>query len=141
MNKLIEQLKRHEGYRQFVYECSAGYPTIGFGRRLDKGGPGVGVGEAESMLWKDASMARAELAPHMVFQSLDEIRQDALVNMCFNLGLPGLLKFKKMWAALAREDFKSAAVEMLDSRWSDQVGQRSFELAEQMITGKYMGDE
>ena len=57
--------------------------------------------------------------------------------MAFNLGVAGLLKFKKMIAALEKRDYDTAAIEMLDSQWAKQVGQRSQELSRQMRTGKW----
>ena len=58
-----------------------------------------------------------------------------LIDMAFNMGVPRLLKFKKMWAAIHEGDFATASEEMLDSRWSTQVGQRSTKLALVMKEG------
>ena len=55
--------------------------------------------------------------------------------MAFNLGVPRLCKFKNMWAAIHEKDFDTAAEEMLDSRWAEQVKGRATELAEMMKTG------
>ena len=136
MKKLIDQLKRHEGYRQFPYKCSAGALTVGYGRNLDANG--VGKGEAESMLWLDVSRTRAKLEKYPTYHYLDEVRQMVLINMGFNLGIDGLMKFRRMWAALIVEDYENAAKEMLSSRWARQVGSRADELAEQMRTGEWV---
>ena len=56
--------------------------------------------------------------------------------MAFNMGVPRLRKFKKMWAAIHDEDFQTAAKEMLDSRWANQVKSRSVKLANMMHTGE-----
>ena len=42
-----------------------------------------------------------------------------------------------MIASISEGDYETASKEMLDSRWSKQVGQRSIELAEQMRTGQW----
>ena len=66
------------------------------------------------------------------FQRLSETRQDVVLCMIFNLGLKGFSEFKRMIAALERQDWGLAASEMLASRWSSQVGKRAVELAELM---------
>lgn len=136
MNKLKSQLRRHEGLRLLPYECSAGKLTIGYGRNLED--KGISVEEAEQFLDADITDCIKDLERSVdFFGSLDEVRQDVLINMCFNLGIGRLLKFKNMLAALSRGDFKKAAAEMLDSKWARQVGGRAIELSLQMKTGKY----
>ena len=66
---------------------------------------------------------------------LDDIRQMCLVDMGFNMGVPRLMKFVKMWGAIEVGDFYEASEQMLDSRWAKQVGKRSEHLAEMMRSG------
>ena len=68
---------------------------------------------------------------------LDPTRQDVLINMAYNLGLDGLLKFKKMLAAVKSGQYEKAAEEMLNSKWRSDVGDRAKELSMQMATGAY----
>ena len=136
MNKLIEQVKRHEGFRSNPYKCTAGKATIGYGRNLDD--VGIAEKEAEQLLFNDLYNAECQLidrCPEFVF--LDRVRRDVVVNMAFNIGVAGVLKFKNMLAAIELGDYVTAADEMLDSKWARQVGDRALELAEQMITGEY----
>jgi lysozyme len=65
-------------------------------------------------------------------------RQDVVLNMLFNLGLPKFLAFRKMIEALRLANYDQAATEMLDSKWAIQVGIRAKELAEIMRTGRYL---
>lgn len=133
---LIEQLKRHEGLRLNPYKCTAGKLTIGYGRNLED--KGISEHEAELMLASDIHEVQDELFKRLpVYSKLNPARKGALTNMGFNLGVTGLLKFKKMISALESGDYNLAAAEMLDSRWASQVGQRSKELAEQIRTGSY----
>ena len=60
---------------------------------------------------------------------MDKIRQGVIVELCFNMGLGRLKGFKKMLAACERGDYETASVEMLDSLWARQVGQRAKTLA------------
>jgi lysozyme len=58
-----------------------------------------------------------------------------LVEMIFNMGVKGLMSFRRMLAALGRADYQEAAREMLNSRWAEQVGARAVELANIMREG------
>ena len=66
------------------------------------------------------------------FIKLPEVVQEALVNLCFNMGIPRLMQFKKTLAYIQEGDYKKAANELLDSRYAHQVGYRAVEVA-QMI--------
>lgn len=128
---LIEQLMRHEGFRTKPYRCSAGKLTIGYGRNLDD--KGITKAEAFMMLKNDIEEAYLDLIGELPwFHSLPQDKKDVLINMTFNLGINGLLKFKKMLDAVYRADYKRASIEMLDSKWAKQVGSRAIELAKQM---------
>jgi len=137
--ELIEQLKRHEGFRSKPYLCTAGKLTIGYGRNLDD--VGISKTEAEYLLKRDIQKCIEQLhARFPVVERLDTVRFDCLINMCFNLGISRLAKFKKMWEAIENNEYKRASEEMLDSKWANQVGVRAQELAYQMLTGKYYKD-
>jgi lysozyme len=58
-----------------------------------------------------------------------------LLDMSFNLGIVGLLRFKNTLATIRRGDYSKAAAMMLDSLWARQVGKRAVRLAEMMRTG------
>jgi lysozyme len=134
MSKLMEQIKRHEGLRLKPYRCTANKLTIGYGRNIDD--VGISEAEAEVLLSNDLARCANEVAKHVEsFGKLNEARQSVLVNMCFNLGIAGLLKFNKFIAAVNDGLFELASKEMLDSQWAKQVGNRAIELSEQMKTG------
>lgn len=135
MIELLDQLKRHEGFRGAPYLCTAGKVTIGYGRNLEANP--MTEEEAELLLVNDVDRVIGELRQHIDLKQLTPARQAVLINMCFNLGLGGLLKFRNMWAAINREDWQRAADEMLDSRWAQQVGRRAQELAQQMEAGRF----
>lgn len=138
MIELIEQLKRHEGVRTHVYECPAGYLTIGVGRNIDpNGGIGLSDDEIDYLLENDIRRCERELGRFSWFDDLDVVRQDALINMCFNLGFTRLLKFTGMLAAIAEGKYKLAAVEALDSLWAKQVKGRANDIAHMLEFGEY----
>ncbi len=131
MESLKEQLIRHEGLRLTVYDCPAGYKTIGVGRNIEH--KGITESEALYLLDNDIGYFTEQLEDNLIgFQELPEDKKAVLVNMAFNLGVNGLLKFKNMLAAITEERWEDASAEMLNSRWADQVGNRATELAEVM---------
>lgn len=138
LDNLRAQLKRHEGLRLHPYRDSVGKLTIGIGRNLDD--RGITEAEAYTLLDNDLVDVRWGLRRELPWvNQLDEPRHAALINMGFNLGVPGLLEFKNMLSALEREDWQTAHDEALRSRWAEQVGYRAGELAEQLRTGEWQG--
>ena len=134
---IISQLKRDEGTSQFPYKDTAGKLTIGVGRNLSD--VGLYPDEIDYLLTADVARVRAALSRNIGwFGGLDVVRQSALINMGFNLGVNGLLGFPNMLAAFAREDWNDAANEMLDSMWAKQVGDRAQRLATQIKTGQWV---
>jgi len=138
-DKLLELLHRHEGWRSHAYQDSMGYWTIGYGRLIDerKGG-GISREEGDVLLSNDVESKLDELDSLMPWwRSLDEVRQVAIANMAFNLGVSGLMAFSNTLKALQDHDWDRAAREALNSRWARQVGSRAQEIAQMFKTGKY----
>jgi lysozyme len=139
MKNLIEMLKRHEGVRSTVYVCSAGYETIGVGRNISATGLGLSDDEVDYLLQNDIERVIKELsAEYRWFNSLDDVRKDAMIDISFNLGATRLRGFKRALAAMEVADYKLAAKEFLDSKWSQDVKGRAHELASMIETGEYL---
>lgn len=156
---LLEELVKHEGLRLQVYQDTLGIDTIGIGRNLKDRGiskeelneldiPTIdhvyeyGITEADAMLLAENDVQIVEeelLRAHPCVEDLDAVRQLVLVDMAFNMGVPRLCKFKKMWNAVHEKKFDIAAKEMLDSRWATQVKSRSTKLAHAMHHGEFNG--
>ena len=130
---LIASVKRHEGLRLKVYKCTAGKNTIGYGRNLDD--VGISADEAEYLLKHDLENAEIDAQRFPIYEKLNQVRKDVLIEMVFNLGYSRLSGFKKMFAALERKDYDGAANEMLDSKWARDVGERAKTLAYFMRIG------
>ncbi len=153
----IEKLIAHEGLRLEVYQDTLGIDTIGIGRNLEDRGitkeelegldiPSIdhvyeyGLTEADAvyLAHNDVEIVEEELVrAHPCVDRLDSVRQLVLMDMAFNMGVPRLCKFKKMWNAIHEEDFATAAKEMLDSRWANQVKGRATKLANVMHNGEF----
>ena len=128
MENLKEQLVRHEGLRLTVYDCPAGYKTIGVGRNLE--GKGITKEEALYLLENDISYFTEQLRDNLEwFDDIPEEKQQILINMAFNLGVAGLMNFKNMLSAVEEGRWADASTEMLDSKWAQQVGVRAIELS------------
>jgi len=132
VEKLKDQLILHEGLELKSYTCSAGYITLGVGRNVEE--LGITEDEARYLLDNDILRVTKELDNAMPWwRDMSEVRQRIVVDMVFNLGMSRFLNFKNAINAMQEEDWPEAAAQMLDSKWADQVGQRSHRLAKAMI--------
>lgn len=133
--KLKQLLVSHEQYKQFPYSDTTGHLTVGIGRNLTD--RGISTTEAFYLLDDDILYFSGKLNHFLkFFSSLDENRQIALIDMCFNLGVQGFLNFKEMISALEAGDYYRAADEMLNSKWASQVGERATTLANIIRNGE-----
>jgi lysozyme len=132
-DRLEKSIKVHEGLRLEPYFCSEGKLTIGYGYNLENGIP---IPVADLLFTFSLNKAMAD-AQHMIptFKYLSAQRQEVLVEMVFQLGLTGVLRFKRMLQALKAKDYDQAAAEMLDSRWRRQTPSRAELLASRMVKG------
>lgn len=136
MSKLINTLRRHEGVKNTLYKCTSDKWTIGVGRNLED--VGLSEEEIDMLLQNDITRTEGLLDEYMDWWSdLDYVRQDAMINFVFNVGIGTAMKFKKAMTALEEGDYEIAADEMMDSNWSKQVGDRAVEVTEMIRTGEY----
>ena len=137
VDSLEDQLIDHEGLELKPYHCTAAKLTIGVGRNIQD--RGITEDEARYLLKNDIKIGEDELLTRQpVVAGLDSVRQRVLVDMGFNLGLPILMKFQNMWAAIEDEDYHEAARQMMDSRCAAQVGRRAERLAQAMSSGEWV---
>ena len=142
--KLMAEIKRHEGEVLEVYEDSLGYLTFGVGHLIkdsdDEHGQPVGTPVSQERVddvydydfdkHLDETIHLFESKGGEDFYALPENIQHVLVNMTFNLGGTRFSKFNNMWKGVVSCDWEKVAVEMEDSKWFGQVGRRSVELQE-----------
>lgn len=140
------EIKRHEGEVLEIYMDSLGYKTLGVGHLCQPNDPeydwevGTPVSqEVVDMYYQDDFQKHYVEAIHVFgseegFYNLPEKIQHVLVNMCFNLGGSRLSKFKNMLSACRRYNWKEMAQEMQQSRWYWQVGRRSQELQQSVLS-------
>jgi len=132
-DKILDDIRRHEGFSDRVYLDTVGVPTGGYGHAFHVGTE-IPVYVAEALLWLDYRVALNDyqrIKKHLRLD-LSTVREGVLINMIFNLGRPRFMKFKKFLKALQEKNYKKASEEMLNSRWASQVGDRATELAQKM---------
>jgi len=127
-----DRIKKHEGYRDTIYADSLGYSTIGYGHLVIEDGfiPGVQYSkkELEQVFEKDFETAVQSAKKLVGDYDLNDDAFGVVVEMCFQLGLPRISKFKFFLAALKIQDYEKAAEEMLLSKWHEQTPTRCQEL-------------
>ena len=137
MEDVKQRIKEHEGFRDTVYSDSLGFATIGYGHLvLPTDNFVVGIAYAKEQLEevfdKDFQIALTSANELVDGLDLNHIAKGVIVEMCFQLGKPRVMKFKKMWEALRNNDFEEAANQMIDSAWHKQTTSRCESLASTM---------
>lgn len=138
LHNLTDTLIRHEGRvvtsgRHQMYKDSVGKVTIGYGRNLTD--RGISENEARFLLHEDINEVIQGLGRYWWFTELDEVRQEVVINMAFNLGLTGFSKFRNTIGYISDGNYSQAAANMLKSKWARQVGIRAQELSRMMASG------
>lgn len=133
MQNAVEIIKMEEGYRAHSYRDHLGKITIGIGFMIDPDEPGnIPIPENVSDLWMLDILRRRKVELDLKiswWKDLSEDRQVALMNMAYQLGVSGLMKFKNMLKALQEGRYDDASTEALDSRWAKQTPLRARRVA------------
>ena len=139
MDRLLESVKKHEGYRNKVYLDTLNKRTVGVGHLCVEDFWEDDKEYEESFLMeileKDLSEAikgTNDLMADHGCTDIDEQAEEILIEMVFQLGKTGVSKFKNMWKALAELNYVGASYEMLDSRWAKQTPNRAKAMAKTM---------
>lgn len=131
---LKQELIRDEGIRLRPYHDSKGILTIGVGHNLEA--KPISARAANVILEDDIADVVADLDRSVPWwHRLDHIRQRAIINMCFQMGITGLLKFERLLAALRTEDWTGAYRETLDSKYALEVPERAARVANAFLHG------
>ena len=144
IEKLREELKVDEGCINEIYLDHLGYHTFGIGHLItDKDkewgepvGTPISTKRINECFKNDIEIVFKELDRSLSWWGeLPDDIQLVLANMCFNLGITRLKKFKKFLTALSEKNWELAATEMMDSRWATQVKQRAVRLQKRVLKG------
>lgn len=144
LTPVVTDLLRDEGERLVVYDDAngleirpgytvIGHPTIGVGRCLDLAG--ISPAESRMLLLNSLTECIDEMERLTWFKGLDPVRQRAVLNMRFQMGLDGLLSFHEMIAALTRHAWAAAYRAGLESRWASETPERAQRVMRMILTG------
>ena len=129
MKDLLEDIKKHEGFVEHVYDDSLGIPTIGYGFAIKAHVLDEDIAE-EILIRKLEKLKRNATARFKWLEDMPVEVQEVILNMCYQLGVTGTSKFRKAISALQEGDWEEAANEMLDSLWARQTPNRAKELSD-----------
>lgn len=129
----IDLIKKHEGLRLQMYKDSRGISTIGYGHNLESGS--ISESACNQILSDDIERTESALNVLPWYNQLSDTRKAVILDMAFNMGVPGLLNFYGMISAIISGDYQKASVEMLSSLWAQQVGPRAKEDSTLMAEG------
>ena len=136
--KLFDQLKVDEGCVLTAYQDSLGIWTIGIGRNIDKAhGGGITMDEALYLFQNDLAKVDRQLSAFTWYTDQDSVRQAALCNMAFNIGINGLLHFPHFLSDMAAKDYPEAIKELTGTPWHHQVGVRADRIIALISTGAW----
>ena len=129
--KLIDSIKIHEGYVSRVYKDSLGIDTIGYGFAIKD----LNLEEDICQIILQRKLESLEKRINKRFEWYKDMPQpikDVVAEMCYQMGVTGVSKFKKTINFLKNKQCRMASVEMLDSRWANQTPGRANELSERV---------
>ena len=133
MKTALEQLlAADEGLRLMPYRCSAGKLTIGYGTTFP-----LSEEEAHLLLRHRLEKVLDQCERRFPWwPRLSPARKQVIASMGYQMGMDGLMGFRRMLAAIERNDYDTAAREMLDSKWAKHDSpDRARRLAKVMVRG------
>ena len=133
IDDVAKLIKKHEGYRNYIYLDTVGVPTGGYGHAFLPNSK-LPIDIWEQIFNYDLANAVADFYSLKIF-GLNHARKAVVVSMIYQLGLGNLLKFKRFLTNLRSGEWDKAAEEMIDSRWYTQTPNRVDELAQMMRDG------
>ena len=151
LDMALKLVKEAEGFMAQPYYCPANKLTQGYGRNLEAHPLNIdemnelnadgSVSEHVATKWAIHELLDSEvkLMSNIIYKNQSAVRKAVLLDMCFNIGYAGLMKFKKMWFALGNKDYPEASRQMKDSAWYTQVGNRSKRNVEIMASNQIKG--
>ena len=128
MKDLLDKIKHHEGFVEHVYDDSLGIPTIGYGFAIKDLVLDEDIAE-EILIRKLEKLKRNANSRFQWLEDMPIEVQEVVLNMCYQLGITGVSKFRKAISALQEGEWQEAADEMLDSLWARQTPNRAEELS------------
>lgn len=134
-SEITTRIKKNEGFSLVVYYDSEGLPTIGWGHLLPKDTSidEITQAKADRFFTADFATAIKDAESFQYYEELPIKAQDVMIDLCFNLGFPRLALFVKFHKYMNEGRFGLAAIELLDSKYAQQVKGRAFDNAKILV--------
>ena len=128
-HNLKERIKSNEGFSSKPYKDQLGYLTIGYGHLIL---PNENIllkkqihkKELEEIFEKDFNKALSKFNNTFKSFTLNEKESDLLIEMIFQLGIKGCLKFKNLIKNIRKTNKHLVCFDMMDSLWYKQTPNR-----------------
>jgi len=142
---VMDRIKIFEGLSLIKYPDSVtGDPLQGYGRNVSKRNtPDIITKDiADKWLSEDIEKCMRHLDEYVIWwRTLDNIRQVAMLDLCYNMGIQKLLTFKNFIFNMENGNYEIAANELMynndgkRTRYSRQVGVRAREISNAIQSG------
>jgi len=135
--------KQFEGFSPIIYKDTKGKKTIGYGFNIDdpymaslipkdvlSGKRPLTKEEADRIFDKRYEIAQKDASKFIGEDKVNKLPapvRATITDMSYNLGSSKLSEFKKFKSAIREGDTQKAAEELKNSKWYEQVGERSKE--------------
>ena len=128
-HNLKERIKSNEGFSSKPYKDQLGYLTIGYGHLIL---PNENIllkkqihkKELEEIFEKDFKKALSNFNNTFKSFTLKEKESELLIEMIFQLGIKGCLKFKNLIKNIKKGNKYLVCFDMMDSLWYKQTPNR-----------------
>ena len=132
-----EEIKKEEGFVNKIYKDHLGFATIGYGHLIKptdnfKEGVVYNTAELNKVFDYDFNIAYQDAMDLTKDLDIPDEAKEIIIHMCFQLGKPKVMNFKRMFENLRKKDYVGAGLEMEDSRWAKQTPARAMRLSEKM---------
>ena len=135
LDKIVDMLRKHEGFRLYPYHCSEEKLTIGIGRNLED--RGITEEEAIYLLQNDIKKVHKELDKNWkVWRTLPEKARMVCIDMCFQMGITGFMSFKETRQLIELNKWIDASEELLRSKYAIQTPNRALYNSRQLALCK-----
>ena len=148
LNELINELKREEGFRDSIYQCSEGVDTIGYGfnvKYLSKDELDLNGGFIEPMSEEVATQILNRKVKKLIksvdevyswIDNLPEVVKIGIYDMIYQLGIKGFGSFVNTQKYLKLLDYNKAIENIKNSKWAKQTPRRANNLIKRLERAK-----
>ena len=141
MDELREEISADEGIKHEIYYDHLGYKSCAIGHLCLGHEPeynwpiGTRITKERVAELFDQDIKRTLSDCQVIHPEYDDYpveAQKVIANMCFQLGMPRLMKFRKTNDLIKQRRWREGSIEMLISRWHEQTPQRAERLSQRL---------